>query len=271
MCFSVIKRRGEGRRSKHDYLVMRVIKRGKNIVVCNTCKKYLIVDKGVEEWYREHNKKHIKGVVGYNICYIPNHKGDKKGVYCLICKESCYPSLNGKIPESKEEFETEGFNTDVPQEQRLDLWYNKHSSLFHKNEEPIPLGRSPRTRVLGLSPNVERLYKCDICNALYREKSNIEKHLKYLHGINDKKVEPIEINFKDNKERSGDNKFGIVIDKKSKKSIVSLVKEGDYIICMHCNKQYNNMLELAEHIKAFSNTNAEDWIIEGGRDLLSFF
>jgi hypothetical protein len=30
------------------------------------------------------------------------------------------------------------------------------------------------------------------------------------------------------------------------------------------------MLKLAEHIKEFSNTNAEDWVIEGGRDLLSF-
>ncbi|RMF30948.1 MAG: hypothetical protein D6752_03135 [Candidatus Nitrosothermus koennekii] len=115
------------------------------------------------------------------------------------------------------------------------------------------------------------MYKCDICNALYREKSNIEKHLKYLHKIEDKKVEPIEIDFKDNERRSEGNKFGIVIDKKSRKSIVSLVREGDYVKCMHCNKQYNNMLKLAEHIKAFSNTNAEDWIIEGGRDLLSFF
>jgi uncharacterized C2H2 Zn-finger protein len=162
---------------KHDYIVMEysiISEEEVSIVYCNICKEKQIVDK-IEEWYKEHNKKHK---------YIPNYKNDKKRVYCLICKESCYPSLNGKMPESKIE---------------LDLWYNNHSSLFHKNEELIPIDISKIEE--RKEDIIERLYKCDICNALYREKSNIEKHLKYLHGINDKDIEPIEIDFKDNERR----------------------------------------------------------------------
>ncbi|GIU72457.1 MAG: hypothetical protein KatS3mg003_1936 [Candidatus Nitrosocaldaceae archaeon] len=233
--------------SKSDYILMEysILSKGEiSIVYCNICNEKHIVDKKIEEWYKEHIIKHR---------YIPNYKGDKRRVYCLICKESCYPSLNGKIPESKEEF---------------DLWYNKHSSLFHKNEELISIDTS---KIEEKKENaIEKLYKCDICNALYREKSNIEKHLKYLHKIEARNIEPIEIDFQDNERRSNGNKFGMVTDKKSRKSIVSLVREGDSIVCKHCNKRHNNMLKLAEHIKEFSNTNAEDWVIEGGRDLLSF-
>ncbi|GIU72018.1 MAG: hypothetical protein KatS3mg003_1497 [Candidatus Nitrosocaldaceae archaeon] len=152
----------------------------------------------------------------------------------------------------------------------MDIWYNKHSSLFHKNEELIAVDISKIEEKKENS--IERLYKCDICNALYRDKSNIEKHLKYLHNIEVRDIELIEIggNTLYNPQKSKDHKFGIIIDKKSRKSIVSLVKEGDYVKCKHCNKKYNNMLELAEHIKEFSNTNAEDWVIEEGKDLLSF-